>query len=94
MAAKFVIKKVTCVFCKTPTTIRCPEDGHLDWSAGQFIQDAMPELTADERELLISQVCPKCFDMACAEPPDDEDDGDSIIAEQLWYMDNVQNPDC
>ena len=32
------------------------------WEDGKFIQDAMPYLTAGERELLISATCGDCFD--------------------------------
>ena len=30
---------------------------------GMLIQDAFPYLSADEREMLISGICPKCWDM-------------------------------
>ena len=32
------------------------------WMEGELIQDAMPYLTPDERELLISGTCGTCFD--------------------------------
>ena len=32
------------------------------WMEGELIQDAMPYLSADEREVLISGVCGTCFD--------------------------------
>ena len=32
------------------------------WMEGELIQDAMPYLSADERELLISGTCVTCFD--------------------------------
>lgn len=32
------------------------------WQAGAKIQNVMPYLSADERELLISGICGKCFD--------------------------------
>ena len=32
------------------------------WQNGSLIQDAMPYLSADERELLISGTCGTCFD--------------------------------
>jgi len=32
------------------------------WRGGKLIQDAMPYLSADERELLISETCGPCFD--------------------------------
>ena len=50
--------------------IRCGESQHIKartvdltaWIGGELIQVAMPYLTADEREILISGVCSTCFD--------------------------------
>jgi hypothetical protein len=39
-----------------------PEEGFHNWQGGELIQNALPELTADERELLISGTCPSCWD--------------------------------
>ena len=39
------------------------------WRQGELIQDAMPYLTPDERELLISETCGKCFDKMFGEDP-------------------------
>lgn len=41
------------------------------WLAGEHIQDVMPELSADTRELLISGVHGDCFDAMF--PPDEDD---------------------
>lgn len=57
------IVEVECVNCKTKHTIIVPVAGYKKWASGQAkIQDAMPGLTEDERELLISNVCPACWD--------------------------------
>ena len=50
--------------------IQCGEAQHIEartadldaWIGGELIQVAMPYLTADEREILISGVCGTCFD--------------------------------
>jgi hypothetical protein len=39
----------------------CAEDVKR-WRDGELIQNAMPYLSADERELLISGTCGTCFD--------------------------------
>ena len=39
---------------------------------GELIQEALPELSADQRELLISGTCPKCWDELF--PPDEWDE--------------------
>ena len=49
--------------------IQCGEAQHIEartadldsWIGGELIQNAMPYLTADEREILISGVCGTCF---------------------------------
>jgi hypothetical protein len=39
------------------------ETAHYDaWAAGALIQRAMPEISEDDRELLISGMCGTCFD--------------------------------
>lgn len=43
-----------------------------EWESGQPIQSVAPYLSEDERELLISGVCGKCFDDMFAGEDDDE----------------------
>lgn len=51
-----------CNLCKETHVIYAYiEDVEL-WESGIHIQHAMPYLTADERELLISRTCGSCFD--------------------------------
>ena len=57
------VVEVQCVCCKTPYTILVPTAGYKKWADGRArIQDAMPGLSEDERELLISGTCPHCWD--------------------------------
>ena len=37
-------------------------DDYTSWENGELIQTALPYLTADEREVLISGMCGPCFD--------------------------------
>ena len=37
-------------------------DQYARWRGGELIQDAMPQLTVDEREFVISGCTPKCWD--------------------------------
>jgi len=55
---------------ETPKCVRCGNRGLLKdvdydrlerWLAGEYIQDALPMLTADERELLISGTHAHCW---------------------------------
>ena len=51
-----------CPYCGTISKVAVPESGLRQWKSGTRIQDALPMLSADEREILMSGVCPKCWD--------------------------------
>lgn len=53
---------VPCVLCGVTNSIECSKDGYRKWQGGALVQDAFPELDASQRELLISGVCPTCWD--------------------------------
>jgi hypothetical protein len=61
---------VKCRQCKQDVEVPATEDQIKRWRAGELIQRAMPNLTADEREILISGICGTCFDRMF---PDDEE---------------------
>jgi hypothetical protein len=61
---------VECPSCNKVSEVIAPVDGFRRWQAGEFIQDALPELSAEEREILISGICPECWDEMF--PEDDE----------------------
>jgi hypothetical protein len=52
----------TCPFCGKSYGIEVNEIDYLDWEDGKMAQDAFPYLSADEREMLISGICPTCWD--------------------------------
>jgi hypothetical protein len=52
----------TCSKCKETECVMVNRQDVADWRGGKYIQDAMPYLSADERELLISGICGSCFD--------------------------------
>ena len=52
----------TCEHCNNKSIIVVKTADMQAWEDGKFIQDAMPYLTAGERELLISATCGDCFD--------------------------------
>lgn len=56
------IQKI-CVKCDTEVLISVGYHDYEAWQNGEFIQDAMPYLTADQREILISGICGDCFDL-------------------------------
>jgi hypothetical protein len=51
-----------CNKCDEQIILRVNLDDMARWENGELIQNAMPYLSADERELLISGTCGECFD--------------------------------
>jgi translation initiation factor RLI1 len=48
--------------CKQIYTVEVSRSGFRNWQGGMLIQKALPELNADQRELLISQTCGSCWE--------------------------------
>lgn len=57
-----------CTVCRDSITISVNRGGYHRWRRGELIQHALPELSEDNRELLISGTCGECFDMMYAVP--------------------------
>ena len=53
---------VVCRMCGKTHVVTCNQENYLAWQNGAYIQEALKELTVDQRELLISQTCGECFD--------------------------------
>lgn len=51
-----------CPFCGRANEVEVNEMDYLDWQDGVLAQDAFPYLNANEREMLISGICPTCWD--------------------------------
>ncbi|MBO1003151.1 hypothetical protein [Pseudogracilibacillus auburnensis] len=51
-----------CISCKKIYGLKVHPKDIVRLSEGAHVQDAMPYLSADDRELLISGICGKCFD--------------------------------
>ena len=60
-----------CQKCGDTQTMLVKKTDLRDWKQGKYIQDAMPYLTADDRELLISGTCGPCFDNMFPEEEDE-----------------------
>jgi hypothetical protein len=54
---------VCCKWCEKSYELNVLDKGFALWKKGELIQDAMPELSADDRELLISGTCGKCWNV-------------------------------
>ena len=53
---------VGCIKCAEPQHIPVGQADLDAWQSGTNIQNAMPYLSADDREILISGICGECFD--------------------------------
>lgn len=65
-----VISKVVttpCRFCGIMEMVDVPTLGWLRWRNGELIQDALPDLSIEVRELLVSGTHLTCWDMHLAD---------------------------
>ena len=53
-----------CPICGETSAIEVAVSQYLDWQMGTLIQHAFPQLTADQREQLITGICPQCWDLS------------------------------
>lgn len=49
-----------CPFCGRGNEVEVNETDYWDWEDGMLAQDAFPYLSANEREMLITGICPTC----------------------------------
>lgn len=59
-----------CIYCQAPHSLILDADALMRFRAGGFAKDCFPELSADQREFLISGICGKCWDELFAEDED------------------------
>lgn len=51
-----------CSRCRREAQLEVSDAGYQAWVNGTLIQNALPELSEDDREILISGICGPCFD--------------------------------
>lgn len=56
-----------CPECGDIGLTEVPRQGYLDWRNGELIQRAMPELSAERRERLVTGICGACWGAMFAE---------------------------
>ena len=61
----------TCPFCGTVTEVEVDKKGCAQYTNGALVQDAFPNLTATEREVIISGICPACQDTLFGDEDED-----------------------
>lgn len=57
---EYMIISTVCPFCGHHDAVTVPESGYLAWQNGELIQNAFPDLSAEEREMLLTGICRKC----------------------------------
>lgn len=54
--------KRTCCFCDGSTAIVLDKDKFDRWLYGEWVQNVWPELSADDREMLVTGTHAECWD--------------------------------
>jgi len=62
-----------CPLCGCANFVEVNEADYFDWNDGAHAQDAFPYLSANEREMLISGICPTCWNSMFPPEPEEED---------------------
>lgn len=75
--------QITCKYCNIEHQVSVPDEQHQDWKNGTPIQNAMPDVSESDRELLISGCCDKCWISFFGEDEEVEDDREEIIENVL-----------
>lgn len=80
----------SCPICGHSHVIEVSEADYWEWRNGATVQDAFPYLSAAEREILVSGICPTCWEKTFEDLEEDEDDEDDFedweaIAEEYGY---------
>lgn len=58
---KIAVKCHPCPGCKIRHRVAVEEDDFYEWKGGKLIQDAFPYLTPEQREMMITGYCKKCW---------------------------------
>lgn len=75
-----------CPFCGHINSIEVNITDYWDWQNGALVQDAFPYLSVDEREMIISGICPTCWNNIFGS--DEEPDPDEVD------IHGKQSPEC
>ena len=83
---KEIIIVKACPFCGHAHEVAVNECDYWAWEDGELAQNAFPYLSADEREILISGICPRCWAETFGENDDEgeEDETADDVMEQLY----------
>jgi len=62
-----------CPICGEVFEFDVPADGYRAWQEGELIQNAMPNLAPEYREMLMSHICPFCWDAMFSDEEEDNE---------------------
>lgn len=66
----------TCPLCNKEWNVPVPASEYAAWKSGKLIQDAMPSVPAEQREMLITGICPECWDKYIKLLDEDDDEAE------------------
>jgi len=72
MSTSIIWWEARCPFCGKRNKLAISAKGYKAWTSGAMVQDAFPELGANEREFLITGMCAKCQDDVFGDNDDKE----------------------
>lgn len=78
-----------CPFCGRGHEVEVNESDYWDWDDGVHVQDAFPYLSAGEREMLVSGICPNCWDKTFGQAEDEEEEEEEGIEEDWGYNEDM-----
>ena len=63
-----------CPMCQKMNSVEVYKADFEKWRNGELIQVAMPYLSADDREIIKTGICPTCWDRMFSFPENDEEE--------------------
>ena len=82
MKTMMIKYETICPFCGKVHFMEVPIDRLSLWLGGMSVQEAFPDLSPDDRERLISGICPDCWGKMFG---DDSDDSLPPLDADEWY---------
>jgi hypothetical protein len=74
MSETITVHTKPCPFCNETHTVEVSATGFQRWAVdGEYIQNALPELNSDNRELLMTGTCAECWDNIFMEDDEEEE---------------------
>lgn len=68
---KAYVRTTPCVVCGKQHEFILDNEAYANWQYGEYIQNSFPDLSAADREILISGTCDECFDQLFPPSPED-----------------------